>query len=355
MKILIIDDDAAVRFTLQSLLELEGHETVCAASADEGVSLLHHEPEVILCDVNMPGRDGFEVVAAVRSRPETSAIPFIFITGESDRASQRRGMELAASDYLTKPFSEAEVLNAIAACVQRQRPWRERVQQLVDERRRQAAAEWSHELLTPLNAIVAGLDLLEMEVAEGADPAGVRELIEIVRSGADRQERLSRKLMRFFELERMQRDPPDRRDDWICSADAAAAELHQRSADMHLHCVPGTVRLPDDLLGSAVHELVANACLFSSPGTPIEISGAVESGCYRITVTDRGRGMTAEQRARIVPFTQYDKSVTAQPGLGLGLSIVQATALLGQGTFSLHAGAAGVGLRAEINLPLAGS
>jgi len=120
MKILIIEDEEDIRQTLQDLLEIHGHTLLAAAEGREGLKLAEERPDLILCDINMPGMNGYEVVAAIQQLPHCRDIPFIFLTAMADRAAQRRGMELGADDYLTKPCSERELLEAIAARVRRQ-------------------------------------------------------------------------------------------------------------------------------------------------------------------------------------------------------------------------------------------
>jgi EAL domain-containing protein (putative c-di-GMP-specific phosphodiesterase class I) len=77
-------------------------------------------PDVILCDVMMPQLDGYGVLAALRSHPVTATVPFVFLTGKADRSEVRQGMELGADDYLTKPFTKAELVGAISSRLKKQ-------------------------------------------------------------------------------------------------------------------------------------------------------------------------------------------------------------------------------------------
>ncbi|MCC5664187.1 EAL domain-containing response regulator [Nostoc sp. CHAB 5784] len=113
-KILIIEDEEAVRENLLDLLEAEDFETIAAANGRIGVHLAISEvPDLILCDMMMPQLDGYGVLTALRQDPSTATIPFIFLTAKSAKSDFRQGMNMGADDYITKPFTRAELLSAI--------------------------------------------------------------------------------------------------------------------------------------------------------------------------------------------------------------------------------------------------
>ena len=360
MKILIIDDSDEIRLTLQDILELNGHEVVAADCGEDGVKLLAAtKPEFIFCDVSMPpGMDGFAVIEAVRQQPEGKLVPFVFLTGNTDRVDQRRGMALGADDYISKPFSEKDVLEAIAARTHRQKPLNERIDELTEQRRREVGADWSHELLTPLNGMLGGLQLLEMEM-ETISPEELKDIVGMIRDGVQRQEKLSRKLLRYFELERIQQGllPPG---NYRCPAGAGltagtqrALEGSSRAADVHVHAEDATVPLRDAFLADAITELVDNALRFSQPGQRVTVNGRRNGTHYTIEVTDEGTGMTAADRSAVGAFTQFGRKQREQQGLGLGLAIVRAIARLAQGQLILDDAPGGRGLKATLQLPVA--
>lgn len=114
-KILVIEDEMEIRANLMDLLDAEGYEIVGADNGATGImGALEHKPDLILCDVMMPELDGHDVLYTLRQEPETSLIPFIFLTALADKGDVRKGMNLGADDYLTKPFTRAEVLEAVS-------------------------------------------------------------------------------------------------------------------------------------------------------------------------------------------------------------------------------------------------
>lgn len=113
-KILIIEDNDDIREGTAEVLDLAGYETFTAKHGKIGVDLaIKHLPDVILCDIMMPELDGYGVLYLLNKNPKTATIPFIFITAKTERADMRKGMEMGADDYLTKPFDDLELFKAI--------------------------------------------------------------------------------------------------------------------------------------------------------------------------------------------------------------------------------------------------
>ncbi len=356
MKILIVEDQSEIRDTLRDILEINGHEVIAAEDGIEGVKRAAEKPDFIFCDMTMPNLDGRGVLAAVKQMPEVCEIPFVFLTANAERKDQREGMALGADDYVTKPFTERDIVDAIAARMKRQQTTREKIHQLTDHHQREINAHWSHELLTPLNAVIGSLELLE-SAADTMSPAEVKEMLALIREGATRQERLSRKLIRYFSLEQMKHAlPPPAMG--RCHADAAlkagatkAAQDTNRVATLKLSAAAGEVGLREELLHDAVREVVLNAMTFSPAASTVIVAGAPHHDRYRIEVADAGSGLTAEQRAAIGPFVQFDRKKREQQGLGLGLAIAQSTANLAGGNLMLEDGIGGRGLRVIFDLP----
>lgn len=120
-KILVIEDEDFVRENILDLLDAEGFEAIGAENGQIGLNLAKGMiPDLILCDVMMPGLDGYGVLTAIRQDALMASIPFIFLTAKAAKADFRQGMELGADDYITKPFTRAELLGAIASRLKKQ-------------------------------------------------------------------------------------------------------------------------------------------------------------------------------------------------------------------------------------------
>ncbi len=112
--ILLIEDDTALRENTAELLELSGYKVFTAPNGKIGIEKAKKEiPNVIVCDIMMPEIDGYGVLEAVAVEEKTKHIPFIFLSAKTEHKEIRRGMDMGADDYLTKPFEEEELLSAI--------------------------------------------------------------------------------------------------------------------------------------------------------------------------------------------------------------------------------------------------
>lgn len=113
-RVLLIEDDQTVRENTEELLMLSGYTVYTAKNGREGVEKAKHElPDIIVCDVMMPEMDGYDVLTNLAKNSSTIEIPFIFLSAKTDHKDIRKGMDLGADDYLTKPFEEEDLINAI--------------------------------------------------------------------------------------------------------------------------------------------------------------------------------------------------------------------------------------------------
>lgn len=360
LSILVIEDDARWRTWVEAHLESAGHTVHSAADGVTGLNLASKlKPNVILCDIEMPELDGFGVLEEIRKQPPLSETPFIFLTSRNARVDQRKGMVLGADDYITKPFSREELLAGIAGVLRKREALASRLRHYSEEYRRELAAPWAHELLTPLNGILGIASMLEAE-AGAVSPAELRELARAINVSARRQQILARKLVQYFQLEQLREtgwsDPGAAVEagNGIEDEVLGIAERAGRSADLSLECERAAVAISPQWLRAAIGELADNAFRFSPKGSPVRVTARILDGLYRIEVIDRGPGMTPAERSGIAAFRQFDRAKREQQGMGLGLAIVRDVARLYRGSFGLDANPEAIGVRAIVELPLAG-
>jgi DNA-binding NarL/FixJ family response regulator len=167
-KILVIEDQAAMRRNIALLLQMEGYEVAVAENGRLGIEMARQSrPDLILCDVMMPEMDGYSVVQALRNDAHLSTVPFIFLTAKSDPSDLRIGMNFGADDYLTKPVVRDDLLAAVQVRLARA--------QAVLEKLEQAAAQAggfhpdysSHEPLQRLLGLTAREAEVLLWVAQG--------------------------------------------------------------------------------------------------------------------------------------------------------------------------------------------
>ena len=118
--ILLIEDNDDVRENTAEILELANYKVLTAPDGKEGVELAKKNvPDLIICDIMMPGLDGYGVLHLINKDVTLSTVPFIFLTAKAERSDLRKGMELGADDYITKPFDKTELLNAVESRIRK--------------------------------------------------------------------------------------------------------------------------------------------------------------------------------------------------------------------------------------------
>jgi len=118
--ILLIEDNEDVRANTAEILELSNYHVVTAENGKEGVEkALAEKPDLIICDIMMPVLDGYGVLHAIHKNETIKNTPFIFLTARAEKNDFRKGMELGADDYITKPFSGTELLNAVESRIKK--------------------------------------------------------------------------------------------------------------------------------------------------------------------------------------------------------------------------------------------
>ncbi|MEM6316085.1 MAG: response regulator [Bacteroidota bacterium] len=118
--ILVIEDNPEVREILEEVLDLSGYAVTTAENGSIGAKkAITNPPDLVLCDIMMPKLDGYGVLNILSKRPETAKIPFVFLTAKNEKEDFRRGMNLGADDYITKPFYKDELLRVIETRLQK--------------------------------------------------------------------------------------------------------------------------------------------------------------------------------------------------------------------------------------------
>ena len=119
-RILVIDDREDIRSIVAATLVLAGYSVRGASDGRQGIMMVVEErPDLILCDINMPGMDGYRTLEAIRRCPGTADIPFILMTGSVEKSEFRRAMNCGADDYLSKPFAMSQMLASVKTRLER--------------------------------------------------------------------------------------------------------------------------------------------------------------------------------------------------------------------------------------------
>jgi len=331
-RIVLIDDEPELRAVLGEILADAGHAVVLAASGEEGLAALQRQrPDLVVCDINMPGLDGFGVLRAIRADPRLASLPFVFLTSE---AEVRAGMASGADDYLMKPVKSADLLAAVDARLMRRDATRRDADLRLDKMRRAVAVLLPHELRTPLTAIIGSARLLQ-EFHGEFGPKEIEEMAGGILKAAQRLHRMAENYILYADLELRRLAGPDAPGPPLSGSSGAAdvekaakeaAAQSGRGADLELDLHEVAVPMAPAYLRKIVSELSDNAFKFSTGGTPVRVSlTAVGSGSL-LEVVDQGRGMTAEQVRDVGAFQQFDRGRFEQQGSGVGLALVRGIA-----------------------------
>lgn len=337
-KVLVIEDDTAIRSSVIDLLDVEGFTTSGAENGLTGVRLAREQlPDLIICDIMMPGLNGYGVLDALRQDPTTATIPFIFLTAKADRIDIRQGMEHGADDYLTKPFTLDELLRAVRTRLNKEDTVSQKLQRKLDELRSSIAVSLPHELRTPLAGILTGMAILKDEYAT-LDPRDIRNLAEIAYGSAERLNRLVFNYLLYAELEvalpdtemakALLKNRTQSTQAIIAHTATGTAKRAGRPADLHLELQEATAAIAEDHLKKIVEELTDNALKYSEAGTPVNITTRLQDHIFLLSVTDNGRGMTPEQIVSVGAYMQFGRKIHEQQGSGLGLTIARRLAEL---------------------------
>ena len=319
-------------------LQARGFQTLAANDGVAGLDMAKkHVPDMIICDIQMPQLNGYETLAALRQDPVTAAIPFIFLTGLADRKQVRQGMGLGADDYLTKPFSVPELMTAVNARLEKQAAVQRRSDKKLEDLRGNIGMALPHELLTPLNGIL-GFASIMMDEGVVFEPREIRDFAHNIQISALRLHRLIENFIIYSEIELTKSDPKKVQElrqngqtltrEVITGVAREKAATAARQDDLRLDVQEGYVAMAGSYFKRILEELVDNAFKFSKKGTPVVIAAGVSEARFTLSISDRGRGMTAQQIADIGAHMQFERRFYEQQGVGLGLIIAKRLAEL---------------------------
>ncbi|HXB54643.1 MAG TPA: response regulator [Vicinamibacteria bacterium] len=358
-RVLIIDDSEETCSVIADILSGEGYDVSSAAEGATGLAqAIATHPDLILCDIIMPGISGYEVLSTLRREPSTAVTPVIFLTGVGGPEAVRVGMNSGADDYLIKPVLPADLIATVAARLERSAAVRREAESsLLELTEELAGSLLPDQFLTPLTAVM-GLASLLME--EGAIQSG--DIKEVGRGILEAGQALQELIERFLAYAELQAAMPDVA--LVLQGDKAfetareeakgrALRVH-RSDDLQISGVPTQVPMALDHWRSLIRELVDNALKFSRAGSPIALDLTSSNGEPTLTVRDHGQGLPAEYLGGLAHRAPLLRRSPDQAGLGLGLSVVRRLLQLYAGTLSFEtSGGKGTTARVRFHPPQA--
>jgi two-component system, sensor histidine kinase and response regulator len=365
-KILVIEDEEPVRQNLAELLEAEGYECVEAKDGEEGVrSALDEIPDLIICDVLMPKLDGFGVLARLSQDQATAAIPFVYLTARVERDDFRTGMEMGADDYVTKPFSRTDILNAIEKRLEKRAEVINQTRRAVQVLHDQLAYRLPGLLLSPMSVIFQSTESLLQKADIREDPAQVQHLADSIHRAAVRLSEAIANTMFYVDLELFQAEPDRKRElgeldsiraGWeIKAISRIVARKHGRENDLFVDTNDAYLKICAEHFHKLIEAILDNAFEHSTFGAPVHVTGRLkEPGRYILRIHDAGEGMYPEQVANLTHMTTFDRLRFVKTHTGLGWMIARKIVDLCGGNVSIQS-RLGEGTLVELELPAEGS
>jgi len=341
-KILIIDDEFEILDNIAENLELADYDVLTATNGWAGIELAQQQqPHLILCDIMMPGLDGYGVLLELRSHAVTSHIPFIFLSARADLPNIRKGMNLGADDYITKPFRHHELLEAVTTRLNRHTSLDEQYQYYIDELTNALENE----------RMESGLKLRLLSMISHDMRSGLSSILsseQLLRNYYD-QMTVEQRDTYFNRVERNVQLLLNLLDELLDYGQVAAgkAQLEPVAVDMGALCQQIVAELQDNdnkihrifcaqtpqidytitgdrkYLQRILTNLLTNAIKYSPEHSDIQVTLERSAETLRIKVTDQGIGIPEETIPYLFDLYHRARNVGSRSGKGLGLAIVK--------------------------------
>jgi len=337
-KILVVDDEKDLRTVIRDVLIDSGYEPFLAENGSLGLALAKTVlPDLILCDIQMPSMNGYELLNTVKMDPELSKIPFVFMTGVNvGQYDLRKGMDLGADDYLTKPFSTEDLINAIETRLRKKLLWQKFFESTMEKTHTGFILLLSNELqLLVMDILEHAQSLL---TAKSVSPESVQRAAQMISISGKRLSHLHENILYYAMLQLWVKDQEKidslRQEITPSYLSVLHSILHensrakQRKDSISITCTDSPLQMSPADFGKIIDELVDNACKYSDPGRPVSITSDQTQTEVRLTILDEGRGMSLQEINTIESLMQNEQRTHRPTESGLGLTIVKTIAEL---------------------------
>lgn len=344
-RILVIDDE----IQMCRLIDIALRSHFALTTANDGASgfkaAMSMQPDLILCDVNMTGIDGYQTLHLLRDHPETRATPCILMTGQGSETGMRRGMALGADDYLRKPFDVQELRATVDARITRQKWFKEEAEEKFQHLQETLATSIPDQLLGPLDGLIGLTELIGKCYREFEFHEIVTMARDVHRTGLRVRQQVENCLL-FAEL-LLLAEEPNRTSPWrarsavhvldvVEPTTLEMARQHERVADVRASMNYCQAQVPERSLRKIIQEVLDNAFKFSPRSSPVEVRVFPLVNECVIEIVDRGPGITNAQLAKLDAFVRFEQKLLEAKGCGLGLAIAKRLTQLNGGRLSLR-------------------
>ncbi|MBE0688929.1 MAG: response regulator [Anaerolineae bacterium] len=367
-KILVIEDETVLREDIIEWLSYEGFEAIGAADGVEGVNAaVLHQPDLIVCDINMPRLDGFGVLVDVQADSTMRLTPFIFLTAKAELDDMRRGMQLGADDYLTKPFDRADLLRAIETRLEKKAVLESEQQQQIElfkevltyERAQRLlqtklVATFSHEFRDSLSVIQLANTLLR-DFVHNKDTSRSLVYVDRIEAYVGQIFQMLDDMLLLAQMEAVK---------FTLKPEFLSLETFLQKIVEEFQSIHGTTRqiilesrfhdlvmIDARLLRQIATNLISVALKSSRPGSEIRIALDSCDGQVSLTVLSQGMLIAEADQQHLVDTLQRDLEEGNLSAIELGLAIVKQASVAHGGNLGFE-DKLDVGTNLIVTLPL---
>jgi len=326
-KILVIDDDKLIRDCIKEFFQLEEFIVDSAIDGLDGINKTKENLyDFIICDIDMPILNGYEVIKHIKNDDRYLNIPFVFLTGKMKSSEIIKGLKLGADDYLTKPFEYKEIIDIVKSKISKKR----RIDNLIEEKLNQIKSSISfslpHEFITPINGILGPISML-IDDNQMFSEDEIREMHNVIYQSANRIKLTTEKFLIYNELDFTKMDIDEYEvinvKDEITAIYERSCVVRERGNDIQFDLDNLEISFNQKYFNILIKEILQNAFKFSNYGDKIYCKTDFSKGYLVLNITDYGRGISEVELRNIDAFVQFDRKSYEQQGIGLGIAIIK--------------------------------
>ncbi|WP_027076655.1 hybrid sensor histidine kinase/response regulator [Maribacter antarcticus] len=328
-RILVIEDTKSILNELKAILIFEGMKVITAENGQDGIDKAReHLPDLILCDIMMPKKNGYEVYDEIKQDSNLMHTPFLFISAKATSENRREGMILGADDYITKPFDVDLLIKSIETRLRKEKKRKQSEKNKFKTLQYNISCAIPHELLTPLNGII-GFSGIMKEPDFEINEEEVRNFSLAIYDSSNRLLSTIQKFIYYTEIELLLNDDEKKAVLKEEIAENAEFELEEQShiiakkfnrkSDIEINIKSFNAKISSFHFEIIIANILDNAFKFSNKGDKVTVEVELKDTLANITIIDNGVGFDGVTLDEVGAFTQFNRSKMEQQGLGLGL------------------------------------
>ncbi len=339
-RILIIEDEIPLLEEIADWLYFEGYEVKTAKNGRQGLELaVDWEPDLILSDIMMPLMDGKQLLKALREQDLNFSTPFLFMSALSDKDDIREGMNMGADDYITKPFTRKDLLNAISTRLLKHLHQKEIAQKSISELRDRIINQLSKELLLPINTIISHGSLLD-ELPENIEKDFLKEIGQEIIHSANKLSSLAENLMIYRKLQlgffvAENQLPAENLEAIIYEELFSIAAQYQKTEHFSLTIEPAIIKIDEAILRKIIRELAHKFFELSPIGANIIIEGKKNLHQYQLYFKCKYEVISQSDVKSLKDLMEFNNNSNGNYGVQLSINIVKQLIELSGGSIDI--------------------